>query len=116
MLEATLGMIGNELRHGARLVKQIEPVPKVLANEGRLGQVFLNLLMNAVQALPEGRAEQNEIRLVVRAPTAERVVVEVHDNGVGIEERVRARLFEPFFTTKPSAWGRGSACRSATAS
>jgi len=107
VLEATLAMIGNEIRHGARLVTELEPVPKVVANEARLGQVFLNLLMNALQALPEGRAEQNEIRVVVRSPTPEHVVVEIHDNGVGIPAHVRGRIFEPFFTTKPIGVGTG---------
>jgi CheY-like chemotaxis protein len=100
-------MMDNEIRHGARLVKDFAPVPDVVANEARLGQVFLNLLLNAVQALPEGRSERNEIRIVVRSPTAERVVVEVHDNGVGIPAHVRARIFEPFFTTKPIGVGTG---------
>ena len=107
VLEAALGMIENEIRHGARLVKEIEPVPEVVANEGRLGQVFLNLLLNALQSLPEGRAEQNEIRVVVRSPTAGRVVVEVHDNGAGIPANVQGRIFEPFFTTKPVGVGTG---------
>jgi signal transduction histidine kinase len=107
VLEAALGMIENEIRHGARLVKEIEPVPEVVANEGRLGQVFLNLLLNALQALPEGRAEQNEIRVVVRSPTPARVVVEVHDNGLGIPANVQGRIFEPFFTTKPVGVGTG---------
>ena len=107
VLEATLAMIGNEIRHGARLVKELEPVPEVVANESRLGQVFLNLLMNALQALPEGYAEQNEIRVVVRSPTAGHVVVEIHDNGVGIPAHVRGRIFEPFFTTKPIGVGTG---------
>ena len=107
VLEGTLAMIENEIRHGARLVKELEPVPEVVANEGRLGQVFLNLLLNALQALPEGRGEQNEIRVVVRSPTPDRVVVEIHDNGVGIPADVRARIFEPFFTTKPIGVGTG---------
>jgi signal transduction histidine kinase len=107
VLESTLAMIENEIRHGAHVVKELEPVPEVVANEARLGQVFLNLLLNALQALPEGRAEQNEIRVVVRSPTAEHVVVEVHDNGVGIPADVRPRIFEPFFTTKPIGVGTG---------
>jgi len=107
VLEGTLAMIENEIRHGARLLKEVEPVPEVVANEGRLGQVFLNLLLNALQALPEGRGEQNEIRVVVRSPTPDRVVVEIHDNGVGIPADVRARIFEPFFTTKPIGVGTG---------
>jgi CheY-like chemotaxis protein len=67
----------------------------------------LNLLLNAVQALPEGRVDSNEIRLLVRAPGPDRVVVEVHDNGAGIPPEVRGRIFEPFFTTKPVGIGTG---------
>jgi signal transduction histidine kinase len=107
VLDASLAMMENEIRHRARLVKEIEPVPEVVANEGQLGQVFLNLLLNAVQALPEGRAEQNEIRVVVRSPTADHVLVEVRDNGVGIPASVQERVFEPFFTTKPVGVGTG---------
>jgi two-component system cell cycle sensor histidine kinase/response regulator CckA len=100
-------MMDNEIRHGAHLVKDFAPVPDVVANEARLGQVFLNLLLNALQGLPEGRREQNEIRLTVRSPTAERVVMEVHDNGVGIPADLLGRIFEPFFTTKPIGVGTG---------
>ncbi|HEY8038842.1 MAG TPA: response regulator [Polyangiaceae bacterium] len=107
VLEATLAMVANELRHGARLVKDFQSVPEVMANEARLGQVFLNLLLNALQALPPGRGEENEIRVVVHAPAPERVVIEVHDNGVGIAPQVRGRIFEPFFTTKPVGVGTG---------
>jgi signal transduction histidine kinase len=107
VLEATLTMIQHEIRHRAHLVRELEPVPEVLANEGRLGQVFLNLLLNALQALPEERGELNEIRVVVRSPAAGRVVVEVRDNGVGIPAHVRGRIFEPFFTTKPIGMGTG---------
>ena len=107
VLEATLAMMDDGIRHRARLVKEIVPVPDVVANEARLGQVFLNLLLNALQAMPEGRSDRNEIRVVVRSPTAEQVVMEVHDNGVGIPANVRRRIFEPFFTTKPIGVGTG---------
>jgi signal transduction histidine kinase len=108
VLEATLAMVANEIRHRGVLVKDYSQAPEVVANEARLGQVFLNLLLNAVQALPEGRGEQNEIRVVVRGTSGgERVVIEVHDNGVGIPPQVRGRIFEPFFTTKPVGIGTG---------
>jgi signal transduction histidine kinase len=107
VLDATLAMINNELRHRARLLKDYARVPDVLANEARLGQVLLNLLLNAVQALPEDRASTNEIRVIVRATGADRIVIEVHDNGVGIPAQVRGRIFEPFFTTKPVGIGTG---------
>jgi signal transduction histidine kinase len=107
LLDATLPMVANEIRHRARLVKQYEPVPDVVANEARLGQVFLNLLLNAVQALPEEHAESNEIQLLLRAPAPDRVCVEVRDNGIGIPPQIRGRIFEPFFTTKPVGIGTG---------
>jgi signal transduction histidine kinase len=107
LLDATLPMVANEIRHRARLVKDYGPVPDVVANEARLGQVILNLLLNAVQALPEERSESNEIHLVLRSPSPDRVLVEVRDNGVGIPPQVRGRIFEPFFTTKPVGIGTG---------
>jgi signal transduction histidine kinase len=107
LADTSLAMIAHEVRHRARVVKDYARVPKVIANESRLGQVFLNLLLNAVQALPEGRNAINEIRVVVRSPDPEHVVVEVHDNGMGIPPQVRGRIFEPFFTTKPVGIGTG---------
>jgi two-component system, cell cycle sensor histidine kinase and response regulator CckA len=107
LLDATLPMVANEIRHRAHLVKDYGPVPDVVANEARLGQVFLNLLLNAVQALPEDHAETNEIQLVLRSPQPDRVLVEVRDNGIGIPQQVRGRIFEPFFTTKPVGIGTG---------
>jgi signal transduction histidine kinase len=107
LLDATLPLIANEIRHRARLIKDYRSVPDVVANEARLGQVFLNLLLNAVQALPEDRADDNEIRLVLNSPSPDRVCVEVRDNGEGIPPQVRGRIFEPFFTTKPVGIGTG---------
>jgi signal transduction histidine kinase len=107
ILDSTLPMVANEIHHRATLIKDYSVVPDVIANEARLGQVFLNLLINATQALPEDRREENRIHLMVRAPSPSRVAVEVHDNGVGIPPQVRGRIFEPFFTTKPVGIGTG---------
>src|SRR5258708_28054746 len=107
LLEATLAMVAHEIRHRARLVKDYAEVPEVFANEARLGQVFLNLLLNAVQALADDRAASNEIRVAVKSHGPDRVLVEVADNGSGIPPQVRGRIFEPFFTTKPVGIGTG---------
>jgi two-component system cell cycle sensor histidine kinase/response regulator CckA len=107
LLDATLPLVINEVRHRARLIKDYSPVPEVIANGARLGQVFLNLLVNAVQALPEDHPELNEIHLVLKMSASDRVLVEVRDNGVGIPPQVRGRIFEPFFTTKPVGIGTG---------
>jgi len=107
VLESALRMVMHEIRHRARLSKAYHEVPLVLASEGRLGQVFLNLLTNAVQAIPEEDAAAHEIRLVTGADGDGNAVVEVTDTGCGIPLHVRGRIFEPFFTTKAIGHGTG---------
>ncbi|WP_170319268.1 PAS domain S-box protein [Polyangium spumosum] len=107
VLDTSLNMVFGEIRHRARLVKQYDDVPLVDANEARLGQVFVNLLVNAAQALPEGNAAANQIRLRTYAVDDGRVVVEVMDSGPGIPDDVKAKIFDPFFTTKPAGVGTG---------
>ncbi len=113
LVESATSLAWNEIRHRARLVKDLEPGLYVSANKARLGQVFLNLLLNAAHAIEEGRAERNSIR-VRSFPRDEHVLVEVEDTGMGIPPLVRERIFEPFYTTKPIGQGTGlglSICR-----
>jgi two-component system cell cycle sensor histidine kinase/response regulator CckA len=105
-IHSSVAMANNEIRHRARLVLDLENVPKVMADEGRLCQVLVNLLINAVHAIPEGRADANEIRVVTR-PDPGGVRVEVRDTGEGIAPEVLPRIFEPFFTTKDVGAGTG---------
>jgi signal transduction histidine kinase len=107
VLESALRMAHNEIRHRARLVREYADIPPVDANQSRLGQVFLNLLVNAAQALPDGDADHHEIRIVTRRVPPDRVVVEVHDTGHGIPASILPRVFDPFFTTKPIGVGTG---------
>ncbi len=88
LLESAIQLASNEIRHRARLVRDYAPVPPVCANETRLGQVFLNLLINAAQAIPEGRAEQNQI-LVRVIPAGELLTAEPVDPAEG--DRVDAQ-------------------------
>jgi PAS domain S-box-containing protein len=106
VLETSVKMAWNDIRHRARLVKRFGRVPPVVGEEARLGQVFLNLVLNAVQAIPEGDVPGNTLELVTRLE-GDRVVVEVRDSGPGIPEAVRPHLFTPFFTTKPAGVGTG---------
>ncbi len=106
ILESSVRMAWNEIRHRARLVKQYTLVPRVRGSEARLGQVFLNLIVNAAQSLPEGSAEDNEIRVSTRLD-GERVFVEVADTGAGIPPEIIGRVFDAFFTTKPVGVGTG---------
>jgi PAS domain S-box-containing protein len=119
VLESCISMAWNEIRHRARLVRALEHVPSVHGNEARLGQVFLNLLVNAAQAIPEGAADRNTITVATRLLGDGRVVVEFRDTGSGIAPEHRARIFDPFFTTKPLGVGTGlglSICHNIVAS
>ncbi len=108
VLESAIKMAWTEIRHRAQLVRDYDHgVPSVEANEARLGQVFLNLLINAAQALPEGEAEQHEICLRTRQREDGAVVISVQDNGVGIPAENLSRIFDPFFTSKPVGVGTG---------
>jgi len=107
VIEASINMVFNEIKHRARLIKDYGPTPLARGNEWRLGQVFLNILLNAAQAIPEGHYEENRIRIVTGTDTEGRVVVEVHDTGQGMTPEVMARVFEPLFTTKPMGVGTG---------
>ncbi|MBX7113168.1 MAG: response regulator [Myxococcaceae bacterium] len=106
VMESTLRMAANELRHRAQVVKEYQPVPLVEGSEARLGQVFLNLVVNAAQAIEEGQEKQNEIRVSTRYD-GKRVIVTVADTGEGIAPDILSRLFTPFLTTKPVGVGTG---------
>jgi PAS domain S-box-containing protein len=106
-LNASLTLVWNEIKHRARLVKDFDRLPPVRANEARLGQVFINLFVNAAQAMPEGDIEHNELRVVGRTDALGNAVVEIHDTGCGIPPDHLDRIFEPFFTTKPVGEGTG---------
>jgi signal transduction histidine kinase/CheY-like chemotaxis protein len=107
VLELSMRMAQNEIRHRAKLRRVLDPVPAVMGNEARLGQVFLNLLVNAAQAIPEGNADANEIAVITRTGPAGQVIVEVCDTGDGIPADNLPRIFDPFFTTKPPGEGTG---------
>jgi signal transduction histidine kinase len=107
VLDATIRMAHNEIRHRAELVRVDGEVPLVDASEARLGQVFLNLIINAAQAIPVGSARSHTIRVVTSTDARGNVVIDVSDTGGGIEEAHRAHVFEPFFTTKPVGVGTG---------
>jgi CheY-like chemotaxis protein/anti-sigma regulatory factor (Ser/Thr protein kinase) len=100
-------MAMNEIRHRARLVKDLAPVPGVRGTETRLGQVFINLLVNAAQAIAAGSKADNEIRISTMTDEDGRAVICISDTGPGIAPDVLDHIFEPFFTTKPTGVGLG---------
>jgi signal transduction histidine kinase len=107
IIDSSVRMARTQIRHRARLIEDYRSVPLVEANESRLGQVILNLLVNALQAMPDGRVEDNLLRISTRHAPDGRVVIEVADTGSGIAKENLDRIFDPFFTTKPAGIGTG---------
>lgn len=100
-LRMSLRSVQGDLRRRCDLVLDTRPVPPVFAPRHKIGQVVLNLLVNAIEALPERPRDQNLIRIRLDSD-GETVRLEIEDNGPGIAPVVMDRLFDPFFTTKPS--------------
>jgi signal transduction histidine kinase len=99
-------VVFSEIRQRARLIKEYNHTPLVLANPGQLGQVFLNLLLNAAHAIDEEDPQKNSIRIATRtAPTGD--LDRDLRHGRSIPAEVRQRIFDPFFTTKAARrWHR----------
>jgi signal transduction histidine kinase len=110
LIEDSSAMAFNQIRHRAHFTKRIGHDGLVRGNRAALGQVFLNLLINAAQSIPEGDAEHNNIQILTKTVTGalgEEIVVEVSDSGLGMSSDVIARIFEPYFTTKSIGEGTG---------
>jgi signal transduction histidine kinase len=114
-VQTAIVLTENQIKHRAQLVTDLDPDIHVRADHERIEQLFVNLLLNAAQAIPEGHARENRVRVSVREmPGQQAAVVEVEDTGSGIPLAVHERIFQPFFTTKTIGQGTGlglSICR-----
>lgn len=107
-LQSALTLTRSQLIERARLVIDLEPVPQVLIEEGRLAQVMVNLLVNAAQAIPKESGREHRIAMSTRT-VGDEVQIEVSDTGTGIAAADLARIWAPFFTTKELGTGLGLA-------
>jgi PAS domain S-box-containing protein len=105
-VSAAVKLVAKRTGTRAQIDLQLGVEVMVCADENRLVQIFVNLLLNAADALPAQNQARNRIRVSSRTE-GNVAVVEVADNGPGIQPAVRARVFEPFFTTKPVGEGTG---------
>jgi PAS domain S-box-containing protein len=108
-IETTLAVCRNEYKYVANVTVDLGDLPDVTCNIGELNQVFLNLIINAAQAIEEkmsGSGAQGEIRISTRVDGSE-VVIEVADDGSGIPTELQDRIYQPFFTTKEVGKGTG---------
>lgn len=108
VVRSSLGIGKHQIqRRGAGLVVELGNPPPARGTEARLGQVVLNLLVNAAQALEGKDGGELQVRIRTGTTTDGFVFIEVADTGPGIPPLVRARIFDPFFTTKPAGEGTG---------
>ncbi|MBF0619519.1 MAG: HAMP domain-containing protein [Candidatus Omnitrophica bacterium] len=102
VIHGALNIAWNEIKYKADVVKEYGPVPKVRCYPQQLSQVFLNLFVNAAQAIPVRG------KIIIRTfMDGDAVIAEVSDTGSGMPEAIAKRVFEPFFTTKPVGKGTG---------
>ena len=102
VLESTVRLSHGELEHRVRVVRDYDAVPHVVGHAARLGQVFLNLVINAAQAVEDGGT------IEIRAESSDdAVMVDVKDDGPGIDAALRERIFQPFYTSKATGKGTG---------
>ena len=101
-MESTLNVVWNEIKYKAEVIRQLGEIPLVDCVPAQINQVFMNLLVNAAQAIPQ------QGTIILRSGIEnEHVWFEVEDTGQGMGEEVRRRVFDPFFTTKPVGQGTG---------
>lgn len=101
-LESTLNVVWHELKYKAEIMRELQPLPLVRCMPAQINQVFMNLLVNAGQAIP-----QRGTITLKSGSTDEWAWVEIADTGCGMDETTQRRIFEPFFTTKPVGTGTG---------
>ncbi len=107
VLELSLSLTSHQISQRARLVTHYGATPPIHADAARLGQVFVNLLVNACQAIPEGDVPAHEIRISTSTDRSGLAVIEIRDTGRGIPAASLAQVFDPFFTTKKIGEGTG---------
>jgi PAS domain S-box-containing protein len=107
VLDVCANLAENEITQRARFVRRYDQPTFANVNEARLGQVILNLLVNAAQAIPPGHVADNEVVLSTQRLPNNEVAIEVTDTGEGIPKSELDRIFEPFFTTKAPGAGTG---------
>jgi signal transduction histidine kinase len=102
-MDATLNIVNNELKYKAEIIKEYAGLKPFECVGAQLNQVFMNLLVNAAQAIEEFG------KIIIRTgyQSPDWLWIEVEDTGQGMSEATKARIFDPFFTTKPVGKGTG---------
>jgi signal transduction histidine kinase len=102
LMDSAVELLWNEIKHKVELIKDYGDLPKIRGNPNQLGQVFVNLILNALQAMEK----RGKLTLVTR-PGDFDIEIQIKDNGKGISPENLSKIFNPFFTTKPAGQGTG---------
>ncbi|MGK7924714.1 MAG: ATP-binding protein [Spirulina sp.] len=106
-IDTTLIILNNRLKLGVEVIKRYGDLPPVFCYPAQLNQVFMNLIVNALDAMEEAETQGKQIAILTEQISGDRVSIKIRDNGPGIPDRLKDKLFDPFFTTKPIGKGTG---------
>ncbi len=107
-LDATLAFVNERLDNEIKVEKRYSPLPKIDCYPGKVNQVFLNIISNAIYAIKKKFGEEEGGVIIVSTGADDvNVVVKIADNGTGMEQSVISKAFEPFFTTRKAGEGAG---------
>lgn len=107
-LDSTLIIVNNQLNNKIDIIKNYGPIPPIECYPGKLNQVFLNLITNGIYAIKQQfNGESGGILTIETKEVENHIIIDIKDNGIGMDEVTKTKLFEPFFTTKPVGDGTG---------
>ena len=107
-INSTIILLNSSIPGKIRIVRDYGELPMVECLAGKINQVFMNIINNAVHALADNLDKIADPIIAIRTRSLnDHVKIEIEDNGPGMPEHVRQRIFEPFFTTKPVGKGTG---------
>ncbi|MDR9487402.1 7TM diverse intracellular signaling domain-containing protein [Salibacter sp.] len=107
-LESTVTLLNSTIKNEIKVERDFKNIPKVECYAGKINQVFMNILSNAVQAVKEDKSRSEPGKIMLKSfSEGDEVFIQIIDNGPGIDPEVISKVFEPFFTTKPVGEGTG---------
>jgi signal transduction histidine kinase len=107
-LDSTLILLSSSMNGKIKINKEYGSIPLVECLPGKINQVFMNIITNAIHALLDNFNNISTPEITLRTRKSDKnVVIEIEDNGPGMPEKVKQRIFEPFFTTKSVGKGTG---------